>query len=95
MMSATKWFAPFGFVRYADEHGRTWGSPGAPATIPTLREGASSKARVLRPGLSEVIEGITSIEARYPGLEDFMIHWGRGVCRRPSSPSSCNGSPAR
>jgi alkanesulfonate monooxygenase SsuD/methylene tetrahydromethanopterin reductase-like flavin-dependent oxidoreductase (luciferase family) len=21
-----KWFAPFGFVRYADEHGRTWGT---------------------------------------------------------------------
>ena len=39
-----KWFAPFGFVRYADEHGRTWGSPGAPATIPTLREGVKQKA---------------------------------------------------
>ena len=26
-----KWFAPFGFVRYADEQGRTWGTPGAPA----------------------------------------------------------------
>ena len=25
-----KWFAPFGFVRYADEQGRVWGSPGAP-----------------------------------------------------------------
>src|SRR2546426_5999601 len=24
-----KWFAPFGFVRYADEQGRTWGTPGA------------------------------------------------------------------
>ena len=26
-----KWFAPFGFVRYADDQGRTWGTPGAPA----------------------------------------------------------------
>jgi hypothetical protein len=26
-----KWFAPFGFVRYTDEQGRVWGSPGAPA----------------------------------------------------------------
>src|SRR5437773_8664575 len=34
-----KWFAPFGFVRYADEHGRPWGTPGAPARVPTLREG--------------------------------------------------------
>src|SRR6266704_2371410 len=34
-----KWFAPFGFVRYADEEGRTWGTPGAPASVPTLAEG--------------------------------------------------------
>jgi alkanesulfonate monooxygenase SsuD/methylene tetrahydromethanopterin reductase-like flavin-dependent oxidoreductase (luciferase family) len=25
-----KWFAPFGFVRYADEQGRTWGTPARP-----------------------------------------------------------------
>ena len=30
-----KWFAPFGFVRYADEQGRTWGTPGAPASDET------------------------------------------------------------
>ena len=56
-----KWFAPFGFVRYANEHGRTWGMPGAPARVPTLAE------------------GIKSIEAKYPGLEDFMIHWAEGL----------------
>src|SRR5689334_23393579 len=28
-----KWFAPFGFVRYADEHGRPWGTPGAPTGV--------------------------------------------------------------
>jgi alkanesulfonate monooxygenase SsuD/methylene tetrahydromethanopterin reductase-like flavin-dependent oxidoreductase (luciferase family) len=73
-----KWFAPFGFVRYADEHGRTWGSPGAPATIPTLREGVKQKAWFCgRP--DEVIDGIRSIEAKYPGLEDFMIHWAEGL----------------
>ncbi len=27
----------------------------------------------------EVIEGIKSIEAKYPGLEDFMIHWAEGI----------------
>jgi len=73
-----KWFAPFGFVRYADEHGRTWGTPGAPATIPTLREGVKQKAWFCgTPG--EVIDGIRSIEAKYPGLEDFMIHWAEGL----------------
>ncbi|HVH79545.1 MAG TPA: LLM class flavin-dependent oxidoreductase, partial [Stellaceae bacterium] len=73
-----KWFAPFGFVRYADEHGRTWGSPGAPASIPTLREGVKQKAWFCgRP--EQVIAGIKSIEAKYPGLEDFMIHWAEGL----------------
>src|SRR5258708_22763636 len=41
-----KWFAPFGFVRYADEHGRTWGTPGAPARTPSLRDGAHHKTCV-------------------------------------------------
>ena len=73
-----KWFAPFGFVRYADENGRTWGTPGAPVGIPTLREGVKQKAWFCgRP--DEVIDGIKSIEARYPGLEDFMIHWAEGL----------------
>src|SRR5207244_12083768 len=39
-----KWFAPFGFVRYAHEQGRTWGTPGAPARIPTLADGIQTKA---------------------------------------------------
>ena len=26
-----------------------------------------------------VIEGIKSIEAKYPGLEHFMIHWAEGL----------------
>jgi len=34
-----KWFAPFGFARYADEQGRPWGPPGAPARMPTLKYG--------------------------------------------------------
>ena len=41
-----KWFAPFGFVRYADEQGRTWGTPGAPARVPTL----ARRRRSRRPG---------------------------------------------
>jgi alkanesulfonate monooxygenase SsuD/methylene tetrahydromethanopterin reductase-like flavin-dependent oxidoreductase (luciferase family) len=73
-----KWFAPFGFVRYADEHGRVWGSPGAPASVPTLAEGVKQKAWFCGPP-KHVIDGIKSIEAKYPGLENFMIHWAEGL----------------
>ena len=73
-----KWFAPFGFVRYADEHGRTWGTPGAPARVPNLKDGVQQKAWFVGPP-SQVIEGIKSIEAKYPGLEQFMIHWAEGL----------------
>jgi alkanesulfonate monooxygenase SsuD/methylene tetrahydromethanopterin reductase-like flavin-dependent oxidoreductase (luciferase family) len=73
-----KWFAPFGFVRYADEHGRTWGTPGAPARVPNLKDGIQQKAWFVGPP-SQVIDGIKSIEAKYPGLEQFMIHWAEGI----------------
>ena len=73
-----KWFAPFGFVRYADEQGRTWGTPGAPARTPSLRDGVEQKAWFCGPP-KQVIDGIKSIEAKYPGLEHFMIHWAEGI----------------
>ncbi len=73
-----KWFAPFGFVRYADEQGRTWGTPGAPARTPNLKDGIQQKAWFCGPP-RQVIEGIKSIEAKYPGLEHFMIHWAEGI----------------
>ena len=73
-----KWFAPFGFVRYADEQGRAWGAPGAPAKIPTLADGVTQKAWFCGPP-KQVIDGIKSIEAKYPGLEHFMIHWAEGM----------------
>ena len=73
-----KWFAPFGFVRYADEQGRTWGTPGAPARVPNLKDGIQQKAWFVGPP-SHVIDGIKSIEAKYPGLEHFMIHWAEGI----------------
>jgi hypothetical protein len=65
-------------VRYADEQGRTWGTPGAPSTVPTLHEGVKQKAWFCGPP-SQIIEGIKSVEARYPGLADFMIHWAEGL----------------
>ncbi len=73
-----KWFAPFGFVRYADEQGRTWGSPGAPTSVPKLIDGVKQKAWFCGPA-KEVIEGMKSIEAKYPGLEHFMVHWAEGL----------------
>ena len=73
-----KWFAPFGFVRYADEQGRSWGSPGAPAQTPTLAEGIKQKAWFCgSPG--QVIDGIRSVAEKYPGLDSFMIHWAEGL----------------
>ncbi|HEY7246380.1 MAG TPA: LLM class flavin-dependent oxidoreductase [Xanthobacteraceae bacterium] len=73
-----KWFAPFGFVRYADERGRIWGSPGAPAQTPSLRDGVAQKAWFCGTP-QDVIEGIKSIAGKYPGLEDFMVHWAEGL----------------
>src|SRR5436309_14431175 len=59
-----KWFAPFGFVRYADEHGQTWGSPGAPARTPRLADGGAQKAWVWGTP-SDVIGGIKSVAGKY------------------------------
>jgi alkanesulfonate monooxygenase SsuD/methylene tetrahydromethanopterin reductase-like flavin-dependent oxidoreductase (luciferase family) len=73
-----KWFAPFGFVRYADEHGRPWGTPGAPARVPTLRDGVDQGAWFIGPP-SHVIERIKAFETRYPGCEEMMIHWAEGL----------------
>jgi alkanesulfonate monooxygenase SsuD/methylene tetrahydromethanopterin reductase-like flavin-dependent oxidoreductase (luciferase family) len=73
-----KWFAPFGFVRYTDAQGRPWGTPGAPAHVPSLKDGVEQKAWFLGTP-AEVIDGIKSIEAKYPGLDQFMIHWAEGI----------------
>jgi alkanesulfonate monooxygenase SsuD/methylene tetrahydromethanopterin reductase-like flavin-dependent oxidoreductase (luciferase family) len=76
-----KWFAPFGFVRYADEHGRPWGTPGAPARVPTIADGVKQRAWLCGPA-GHVIEQIRDFEARYPGLDQMMIHWAEGMPRR-------------
>ncbi len=52
--------------------------PGAPASIPSIRDGVKQKAWFCGTP-AEVIEGIKSIEAKYAGLEDFMIHWAEGL----------------
>ncbi len=73
-----KWFAPFGFVRYADEHGKPWGTPGAPARVPTLQDGVDQKAWLCG-SPAQVIEIIKEFETRYPGLDQMMIHWAEGI----------------
>src|SRR5262245_31731074 len=76
-----KWFAPFGFVRYADEHGRSWGTPGAPARTPTLREGVQQKAWMVG-SPADCIALLREYEAKYPGLDQVMLHWPEGVAPR-------------
>src|SRR5262249_3335820 len=73
-----KWFAPFGFVRYADDEGRQWGTPGAPARVPTVEEGVRQKAWLMGPAES-VIASLRELEADYPGLEHVVLHWPEGM----------------
>ena len=73
-----KWFAPFGFVRYADAEGRPWGTPGAPARVPTIQDGVAQKAWMVG-SPADCIALLREYEARYPGLEQVMLHWPEGV----------------
>jgi alkanesulfonate monooxygenase SsuD/methylene tetrahydromethanopterin reductase-like flavin-dependent oxidoreductase (luciferase family) len=73
-----KWFAPFGFVRYADEQGRPWGTPGAPTGVPTIEEGLRQKAWLVGTAPS-VIARLHDLETEYPGLEHIVLHWPEGM----------------
>jgi alkanesulfonate monooxygenase SsuD/methylene tetrahydromethanopterin reductase-like flavin-dependent oxidoreductase (luciferase family) len=73
-----KWFAPFGFVRYADEQGRPWGTPGAPTGVPTIEEGVRQKAWLVGPA-SAVVDRLRELEQEYPGLEHIVLHWPEGM----------------
>ncbi len=73
-----KWFAPFGFVRYADEQGRPWGTPGAPARTPRIEDGIDQKAWIC--GTPEqFVEFLLELEQKYPGLENIILHWAEGM----------------
>ncbi|PKB79431.1 MAG: hypothetical protein BZY88_13395 [SAR202 cluster bacterium Io17-Chloro-G9] len=73
-----KWFAPFGFVRYADSEGRPWGTPGAPSRAPSIEEGVEQKVWLCGPpGLA--IDRLRDLEQRYPGLEDIILQWPEGM----------------
>jgi len=75
-----KWFAPFGFVRYADEEGRPWGTPGAPARTPTLKDGIDQKAWLCG-SPDQILEYLRGIEAQYPALEHIILVWPEGMPR--------------
>ena len=75
-----KWFAPFGFVRYADEQGRVWGTPGAPARTPFIEDGVQQRAWIC--GTAEdFIAFLKELEQKYPGLEHVILHWAEGMPR--------------
>jgi hypothetical protein len=84
-----KWFAPFGIVRYIDDQGRLWGSPGAPSGVPSLRDGVAQRAWLCGPP-AMIIERIREIEGRYPGLDQMMIHFPEGM-----PPAEFHGSAPR
>ena len=75
-----KWFAPFGFVRYADEEGRPWGTPGAPAGEPFIEDGVAQKAWICGPS-EGFVEFLKETEQQYPGLEHIVLHWAEGMPR--------------
>lgn len=75
-----KWFAPFGFVRYADEQGRTWGTPGAPARTPFIEDGVQQKAWFCGPA-EDFVAFLKELETKYPGLEHVILHWAEGMPR--------------
>ena len=75
-----KWFAPFGFVRYTDEEGRPWGTPGAPARVPNIEDGVQQKAWLCGPP-GQLVDSLREMESKYPGLEHIILHWAEGMPR--------------
>ena len=73
-----KWFAPFGFVRYTDEQGRAWGTPGAPTRLPHIEDGVEQKAWICGPS-EQFVSYLKETEDRYPGLEHIVLHWPEGM----------------
>lgn len=73
-----KWFAPFGFVRYTDEEGRPWGTPGAPAKFPAIEDGVAQRAWLCGPP-EQILDGLKRYEEEYPGLDQVMFRWPEGM----------------
>ena len=73
-----KWFAPFGFVRYTDEDGRPWGTPGAPAKLPTIEDGIQQRAWLVG-SPDHILSELKAYEAEFPGLEHVIFRWPEGM----------------
>jgi len=70
--------SPFGFVRYTDEEGRMWGTPGGPARRPNVEDGIEQKAWLCG-NSNDIIESLKHFENKYPGLEDIVLQWPEGM----------------
>ena len=73
-----KWFAPFGFVRYVDQEGRVWGTPGAPARLPNIEDGVEQKAWICGPP-EKLVSFLEEVQEKYPGLDQIVFHWPEGM----------------
>jgi alkanesulfonate monooxygenase SsuD/methylene tetrahydromethanopterin reductase-like flavin-dependent oxidoreductase (luciferase family) len=73
-----KWFSKFGLVRYVDEEGRMWGTPGAPARLPNVEDGVAQRAWLCGPP-EEIVAQLKAYEAEYPGLDQVVMHWPEGI----------------
>ena len=73
-----KWFARFGLVRYVDEEGRMWGTPGAPARLPNIEDGVEQRAWLCGPP-DELVAQLKAYQDEYPGLDQVVMHWPEGM----------------
>ena len=73
-----KWFAPFGFVRYTDDEGRPWGTPGAPARMPDIEDGVEQDVWICGPP-ERFVSFLKETQEKYPGLEQVVLHWPEGL----------------
>ena len=73
-----KWFAPFGFVRYADEQGRPWGTPGAPSRDADAARGRRAEGVAVRATVAGHRRD-PRVRGALPGLDQLMIHWAEGI----------------
>ncbi len=65
-------------MRYTDEEGRPWGTPGAPARVPNIEDGVQQKAWICGPS-DKFVDFLHDIEKKYPGLEHIILPWAEGI----------------
>ena len=73
-----KWFAPFGFVRYTDEEGRPWGTPGSPSRVPQIEDGVAQNVWICGPP-DNFVSFLKETQEKYPGLDQIVLQWPEGL----------------